>query len=43
VSEFAFVAEGTHVKQFFGNRIVKNKVAVEESVVRLVCVEEMKE
>jgi hypothetical protein len=35
VSEFAFVAEGTHVEQFFGNRIVKNKIAMEESVVGL--------
>ena len=36
VSEFALVAEGTHLKQFFGNLIVKDKIAVEESVVELV-------
>lgn len=33
MSEFAIGAVGTHLKQFFGNWIVKDEVAVEESVV----------
>jgi hypothetical protein len=33
VSEFSIGAVGTHLKQFFGNWIVKDEVAVEESVV----------
>ena len=36
VSEFALVAVGTHFEQFFGNWIVKDEIAVEESVVGLV-------
>ena len=36
MSEFALVAESTHVEQFFGNWIVKDEIAVEESVVGLV-------
>ena len=36
MSELALVAEGTHVEQFFGNWIVKDEIAVEESVVGLV-------
>ena len=36
MSEFALGAEGTHVEQFFGNRIVKDKITVEESVIGLV-------
>lgn len=36
MSEFTLVAEGTHVEQFFGNRIVKDKITVEESVIGLV-------
>ena len=36
MSEFAFVTEGTHVEQFFGNWIVKDEIAVEESLVELV-------
>lgn len=36
MSEFAVVAAGTHVKQLFGDWIIKNEVAVEESVVELV-------
>ena len=35
MSEFTVGAIGTHVKQFFGHRIVKDEVAVEESGVRL--------
>ena len=34
--EFALIAEVTHVEQFFGNWIVKDEIAVEESVVGLV-------
>ena len=36
MSEFALVLESAHVKQFFGNWIVKDKISVEESVVELV-------
>ena len=36
MSEFTLVAEVTHVEQFFGNWIVKDKIAVKKSVVGLV-------
>ena len=36
MGEFAFVTERTHLEQFFGNWIVNDKIAVEESVVGLV-------
>ena len=35
VSEFALITEVTHVEHLFENWIVKDKIAVEESVVRL--------
>jgi hypothetical protein len=37
VGEFALVAVRTHFEQFLGNWIVKDKIAVEEPVVELVC------
>ena len=35
MSEFALITEVTHVEHLFENWIVKDKIAVEESVVRL--------